>query len=77
MKRRGMRGIPRLINGVCFGNVDDGYRAPLHRKLGIETYVHRQAILFDPQAQGQRGRNWERTDQHWYRYSVTLPKVFA
>lgn len=50
-------------------------RRSLHRLLGIKTYVHHQAVLFDPLAQGGRGRNWARTDQHWYRYPVTLARV--
>lgn len=87
MKRRRMKGIPRLINGVCFGNVDDSFRAPLHRKLGIETYVHRQAILADliPGGRGKKGedgwgydpvnRCW--SNNHLFRASITLPKVFA
>lgn len=45
----------------------------LHEELGIKTFVHRQAILFDPH--GSKGRNWERTDAHWYRYNVTLARI--
>lgn len=74
-KKRLMKGIPNIVNGVCFGTVDPNWNAPLHRRMGIETYVHRQAVLFDPQAQGGRGRNWANTDQHWYRYNVTLARV--
>lgn len=87
MKRRGMRGIPRLVNGISFGRTDDGYRAPLHRRLGIETYVHRQAILTDliPGGRGKKAesgwgydevnRCW--SNNHLFRASITLPKVFG
>ena len=78
VKRREMKGIPNVIAGISFGNVDDSYGAPLHRKLGIETYVHRQAILDDPRL----GRKYDWTNrvwnnQHAYRENITLARVFA
>lgn len=73
--RRKMRGVPNLAAGVSFGNVDESWRAPLHRKLGIETYVHMQAILGDPN--GVRGNKRNQTFAHWYRYPVTLAKVWG
>lgn len=76
LKRRKMAGIPHIIAGIKFGSVDETYGAPLHRRLGIETFVHLQAVLFDPQAQGfGQGRNWAGTDQHWYRYPITLARI--
>ena len=85
MKRRGMKGIPRIIHGIRFGTVDDRPFAPLHRRIGIETYVHRQAILTDliPLARGKKSehgfgydaetRSW--SNNHLFRASITLPKV--
>ena len=84
-KRRDMKGIPKIINGISFGNVDDSFRAPLHRQLGIETFTHRQAILTDliPLGRGkksehgfgydQQTRSW--SNSHLFRASITLPKV--
>jgi hypothetical protein len=47
--------------------------ASLHRQLGIETHVHRQAILYDPRC-GRRydwiARSWNH--EHTYRETVTL-----
>ena len=44
----------------------------LHKRLGIATHVHRQAILSDP-----RFRVWDDVTRSWchqhvFRYSVTL-----
>lgn len=75
MKRRGLRGIPNIIAGISFGMIDEHWNAPLHRRLGIETYVHRQAILCDPN--GRHGNSRENTNDHTYRVNVTLSKVFA
>lgn len=75
IKRREMKGIPNIIAGISFGNVDDSYGAPLHRRLGIETYVHLQAILTDPN--GRRGNSRENTNDHLYRVKVTLPRIIA
>ena len=71
-KLRGMKGIPNIVNGIKFGNVDEHWGAPLHRRLGIETYVHNQAVLCNPYEfrGGHRQMN-----AHWYRYPVTLAKV--
>ena len=44
----------------------------LHEELGIQTYVHRQAILSDP-----NGVWGSHSSNHWYRVNITLPKVFA
>lgn len=84
-KRREMKGIPKIINGISFGNVDDSFRAPLHRQLGIETFTHRQAILTDliPLGRGKKSeQGWGYDDvnhcwsnNHLFRASVTLPKV--
>jgi hypothetical protein len=46
---------------------------PLHKRMGIETHVHRQAILDDPRL----GRRYDWTErvwnhQHRYRENVTL-----
>lgn len=46
---------------------------PLHRRMGIATHVHRQAILDDPRL----GRRYDVTSRAWnhqhiYRESVTL-----
>lgn len=46
---------------------------PLHRRMGIATHVHRQAILSDP-----RIKQWDATARvfsfsHLYRESITLP----
>jgi len=54
-------------------------RVPLHRQLGIETYVHLQAILHPP-FDGRRSGSWLKGQPvyaHWYRMPITLPKVFA
>lgn len=48
---------------------------PLHEELGIETFVHRQAILCDPN--GIRGNKSLQSGSHWYRMEITLAKVFA
>jgi hypothetical protein len=49
--------------------------APLHVELGIETYVHQQAVLGEPG--GLWGNKRNQSFSHWYRYPVTLAKVFA
>ena len=48
----------------------------LHKQLGIETYVHRQAILDDPRI----GRRYDRATSSWnhqhpYRENITLARV--
>lgn len=48
---------------------------PLHEQLGIRTFVHRQAILCDPN--GRYGNSRENTNDHTYRVNVTLAKVCA
>lgn len=58
----------------------------LHEELRIETFVHRQAVLCEPD--GGRGRKGEYgsgydpinrcwSNNHLFRASVTLAKVFA
>lgn len=45
---------------------------PLHKELGIETYVHMQAVLHTPVG------GWPKREQvnaHWYRMPITLAKV--
>lgn len=63
--------IPPAIT-ISFGTPDTSPFAPLHRRLGIETHVHRQAILSDP-----RFRQWDSVTRVWsfnhlFRDSVTL-----
>jgi hypothetical protein len=71
MKRRNIGGIPKIA--LSFGNKDSNPFAPLHRRLGIVTFVHRQAVTdyvggFDQ----ERGVYYS---PHEYRARVTLPKV--
>ena len=71
MKRRNMGGLPKIR--PSFGSKDSNPFAPLHRRLGISTFVHRQAVTdyvggFDP----ERGVYYS---PHEYRARVTLPKV--
>ena len=71
MKRRNMVGISKQT--VAFGDKDTNPFAPLHRRLGIRTFVHRQAVTdyvggFDQ----ERGAYYS---PHEYRARVTLPKV--
>lgn len=73
MKRRHMKGIPGT--DVSYGDVDSSPFAPLHRRLGIVTRIHRQAILNDP-----RFRAWDAltrvySHNHLYRESITLASV--
>ena len=49
-------------------------RIPFHRQMGIETYTHMQAVLWDPA--GRLG-NSRREVGHSYRMPITLAKVFA
>jgi hypothetical protein len=49
-------------------------RVPFHRQLGIETYTHMQAVLWDPA--GRLGNKRRMTDLHTYRMPITLAKVF-
>lgn len=75
-----MRGIPKLT--ARFGEKDASPFAPLHRRLGIVTHVHRRAVLLDLVA-GGRGtkaewgygydpvnRVW--SNHHLFRANVTL-----
>lgn len=50
-------------------------RIPFHRQMGIETYVHLQAVLWDPA--GRLGNKRRQADLHTYRMPITLAKVFA
>lgn len=74
MKKRNMKGIPRLE--VKYGDKVCDALAPLYSRLGIRTFVHRQAILDDPRL-GRRydriSRSWNH--QHQYRESITLAAV--
>jgi hypothetical protein len=68
MKRRKMGSIPKT--SLSFG---DNPFAPLHRRLGIGTFEHRQEVTdyvagFDK----QREVYWS---PHEYRARVTFPKV--
>ena len=76
MKHRQIKGIPKIINGICFGDVVDDPTAPLHRRLGIETFVHMQAVLFDTNGRWNNSPD-RNTFAHWYRVPVTLAKVFV
>ena len=83
MKRRNMKGIPR--QAAAFATADLNPFAPLHRRLGIETYVHRQAVLHDLVAGGRGTRSLldysydpvTRTfsNNHLFRASITLPRI--
>lgn len=76
-----MKGIPHLT--VEFGERDPNPFAPLHRRMGIATHVHRQAVLHDvvPLGRGTRSResfaydavNRVWSNNHLYRASITLP----
>lgn len=70
MKRRITKGIPH--QKVDFGTPDLSPFAPLHRRLGIQTHTHRQAILDDP-----RFKLWDPVTRvtarnHLYRETITL-----
>ncbi len=45
---------------------------PLHKELGIETYVHMQAVLHTPVGGGMHR---EQVSAHWFRMPITLAKV--
>lgn len=47
---------------------------PFHQQLGIETYTHMQAVLWDPA--GRLGNKRRMADLHTYRMPITLAKVF-
>jgi hypothetical protein len=71
MRRRSTDNLPKIR--LSFGDKDRNPFAPLHRRLGIITFVHRQAVTdyvggFDP----ERGVYYS---PHEYRARVTLPKV--
>jgi hypothetical protein len=71
MKRRNMGGIPKVR--LSFGEKDARPRSSLHRRMGIRTFTHLQAVTdyvggFDK----QRKVYWS---PHEYRARVTLPKV--
>lgn len=73
MKRRHMKGIPGA--DVSYGDVDANRFAPLHRRLGIKTYVQRVAILNDPRTRlyDWTTRSW--SHQHLFRQSITLAAI--
>jgi hypothetical protein len=50
-------------------------RIPFHRQMGIETYTHMQAVLWDPA--GRLGNKRRLTDLHTYRMPITLSKVWG
>jgi hypothetical protein len=71
MKRRNMGGIPKTQ--LSFGEKETKRRSSLHRRLGIRTFTHLQAVTdyvggFDQ----ERGVYYS---PHEYRARVTLPKV--
>jgi hypothetical protein len=71
MKRRNMPGIPKIR--LAFGEKDIGPRSSLHRRMGIRTFTHLQAVTdyvggFDQ----ERGVY---CSPHEYRARVTLPKM--
>jgi hypothetical protein len=71
MKRRNMGGIPKTQ--LSFGEKETKRRSSLHRRLGISTFTHLQAVTdyvggFDK----ERGVYYS---PHEYRARVTLPKV--
>ena len=71
MKRRNMSGIPKMR--ISFSEKDIGPRSSLHRRMGIKTFTHRQAVTdyvggFDR----ERGVCYS---PHEYRARVTLPAV--
>jgi hypothetical protein len=71
MKRRNMGGIPKVR--LSFGQKHTGPRSSLHRRMGIRTFTHLQAVTdyvggFDR----ERGVYYS---PHGYRARVTLPKV--
>jgi len=74
MKKRNMKGIPKLE--VNYGDKVFNACSPLHRRLGIRTFNHRQAILDDPRL-GRRydriSRSWNH--QHLYRENITLAAI--
>lgn len=50
--------------------------APVHKCLGIETFVHMQAILCSPyDGRFGQGIKSQSMNAHWYRYPITLAKV--
>lgn len=73
MKRRHMKGIPGT--DVSYGDVDPSPFAPLHRRLGIKTFVWRQAILNDPRMRNYdwTSRSW--SHQHIFRQDITLASI--
>jgi hypothetical protein len=71
MKRRNMGGIPKVT--MSFGEKNTNRSSSLHRRLGISTFTHLQAVTdyhggFDQ----ERGVYYS---PHEYRARVTLPKV--
>lgn len=52
-------------------------RPTLSQELGIETYVHLQAVLHSPGGRYSRGIRGEQVNAHWYRMPITLAKVWA
>lgn len=50
-------------------------RLSFHQQLGIKTYTHMQAVLWDPA--GRLGNKRRMTDLHTYRMPITLAKVLA
>jgi hypothetical protein len=52
-------------------------RRAVHKSLGIETFVHMQAILCSPyDGRFGQGNKSQSMNAHWYRYPITLAKVF-
>lgn len=48
-------------------------RIPFHRQLGIETFTHMQAVLWDPA--GRLGNKRRLADLHTYRMPISLARV--
>jgi hypothetical protein len=71
MKRRNMGGIPKTSHS--FGDKDINRFAPLHRRLGIATFVHLQAVTDYIGGFDQVRKVYY--SPHEYRARVTLPKV--
>ncbi len=75
MKRRDMKGIPSIVPNISFGDVDPNPFAPLHRRLGIATFEHLQAVT--DYVGGFDKETGQYFSPHQYRARVTLAKVLA
>jgi hypothetical protein len=66
-----MGNLPKIR--LSFGDKDPSPLAPLHRRLGIITFVHRQAVT--DYVGGFDREHGVYYSPHEYRARVTLPKV--